>query len=101
MIKVSSFTNNVIKKAFSQKGFLLAEILSQWSKIIGENLCSKCIPKKISFSQLNQKENSTLCILVKDKYTSLNIEYSKNILIERINTYFGKLVIKKIHIFTS
>ena len=86
-----------IKKVINKKGHIYSETLSNWKYIVGDNLFKVCYPK--SFKNSNKFSESTLMIMVKRGH-EVDLEYSKKEIIDRMNSFFGYLVVKKIK-FTS
>ena len=86
-----------IKKVINNRGQVYSEILNNWKIIAGESLFKVCYPK--SFKNSNKFGVSTLLIMVKRGH-EVDLEYSKKEIIDRMNNFFGKTVVKKIR-FTS
>ena len=86
-----------IKKVINKKGHIYSETLNNWKYVVGENLFKVCYPK--SFKNSNKFSESTLMIMVKRGH-EVDLEYSKKEIIDRMNNFFGYLVVKKIK-FTS
>jgi len=86
-----------IKKVINKKGHIYSETLNNWKYIVGKNLFKVCYPK--SFKNSNKFSESTLMIMVKRGH-EVDLEYSKKEIIDRMNSFFGYLVVKKIK-FTS
>ena len=86
-----------IKKVINKKGHIFSETLSNWKYIVGENLFKYCYPK--SFKNSNRFGVSTLLIMVKRGH-EVDLEYSKKDIIDRMNGFFGYMVVEKLR-FTS
>ena len=86
-----------IKKVISNRGQVYSEILNNWKIIAGESLFKVCYPK--SFKSSNKFGLSTLLIMVQ-RGKEVDLEYSKKEIIDRMNIFFGKIVVEKIK-FTS
>ena len=86
-----------IKKVINNRGQVYSEILNNWKIIAGENLFKFCYPK--SFKNSNKFAVSTLLIMV-ERGKEVDLEYSKKEIIDRMNNFFGKIVVEKIK-FTS
>ena len=61
--------------------------------IVGEELFKVCYPK--SFKKANKVKASTLNIMVK-RGCEVDLEYSKNNIIKKINVFFGYVVVENI-----
>ncbi len=86
-----------IKKIISNRGQIYSETLNNWKLIVGENLFKVCYPK--SFKNSNKFGVSTLLIMVK-RGQEVNLEYSKKEIMDRMNKFFGNIVVERIK-FTS
>ena len=86
-----------IKKFINRRGQIYSETLNNWKYIVGENLFKVCYPK--SFKNSNRFGVSTLLIMVKRGH-EVDLEYSKKNIIDKMNGFFGYLVVEKLK-FTS
>ena len=82
-----------IKKVINKKGHIYSETLGNWKYIVGENLFKVCYPK--SFKNSNKFGVSTLLIMVKRGH-EVDLEYSKKEIIDKMNSFFGYLVVEKL-----
>ena len=82
-----------IKKVINNRGHIYSETLNNWKYIVGENLFKVCYPK--SFKNSNSFSVSTLLIMVKRGH-EIDLEYSKNEIMNKMNNFFGDTVVKKI-----
>ena len=83
-----------IKKVINNRGQVYSEILNNWKIIAGENLFKFCYPK--SFKSENKFRGSLLEIMVKRGH-EVDLEYSKKIIIEKVNKYFiTKIIYEKL-----
>ena len=82
-----------IKKIIKKKGYIYSETLNNWKYIVGNQLFKVCYPK--SFKNSNKFGLSTLLIMVKRGH-EIELEYSKNKIINKMNSYFGYTVVKKL-----
>ena len=88
---------NNIKKVINKKGHIYSETINNWKYIVGDNLFKICYPK--SFKNSNRFGVSTLSIMVKRGH-EVDLEYSKKEIINKMNSFFGYLVVEKLK-FTS
>jgi hypothetical protein len=86
-----------IKRIINKKGHIYSETLNNWKYIVGEDLFKYCYPK--SFKNSNRFGVSTLLIMVKRGH-EVDLEYSKKEIIDKMNSFFGHMVVEKIK-FTS
>ena len=86
-----------VKGILKKSGYNYSEIINKWNFLVGEDISNCCYPKSIKVSQTNK--NSTLILSVK-RGNEINVEYSKNDIINKINSYFGYKLISKIRLQT-
>ncbi len=82
-----------IKKIINKKGYIYSETLNNWKYIVGESLFKVCYPK--SFKSSNKFGLSTLIIMVKRGH-EVDLEYSKKEIMDKMNNFFGDIVVKKL-----
>ncbi len=82
-----------IKKVIHKRGLIYSEIINNWKFIVGDNLFKICYPK--SFKNSNKFGVSTLLIMVKRGH-EVDMEYSKQTIINKINTLFAEEVVEKL-----
>ena len=86
-----------VKKILNKKGHIYSEILDNWRYIVGDDLFKVCYPK--SFKNSNRLGASCLNIMVK-RGREVDMEYSKKIIMNKMNTFFGNNVVEKIKLIT-
>ncbi len=86
-----------VKKILKKKGHIFSETLENWRYIVGDDLFKVCYPK--SFKTSNKLSTSTLSIMVKRGH-EIEIEYSKNEIIKKMNMYFNERIVEKIKLIT-
>ena len=72
-------------------------MLDNWRHIVGNDLFKICYPK--SFKSENKFRGSLLEIMVKRGH-EVDLEYSKKIIIEKVNKYFEQNILKNIKLIT-
>ena len=82
-----------IKKIIKKKGHIFSETLNNWKYIVGNDLFKVCYPK--SFKNSNKLGASCLLIMVKRGH-EVDMEYSKKQILDKMNNYFGYLVVEKL-----
>tara|TARA_X000000368_G_C22831204_1_gene623407 strand:- start:341 stop:829 length:489 start_codon:yes stop_codon:yes gene_type:complete len=82
-----------IKNIINKRGQIYSETLNNWKYIAGENLFKVCYPK--SYKNSNKFGVSTLLIMVKRGH-EVDLEYSKKEIMNRMNTFFGDLVVERV-----
>ena len=86
-----------IKKIIKKKGHIFSETLNNWKYIVGDELFKICYPK--TFKNSNKFGVSTLLVMVK-RGNEVEIEYSKNQIINKMNSYFGYKVVEKLKLLS-
>jgi len=86
-----------IKRIIIKKGHIYSETLNNWKYIVGNDMFKICYPK--SFKNSNKINASCLTVMVK-KGCEVEIEYSKNKIIDKINSYFGYKVVEKLKLIS-
>ena len=75
-----------VKNLINKKGQIYSEILENWRYFVGNDLFDISFPK--SFKNGNKLGSSYLTVMVK-RGNEVTFEYSKNSVIEKINSFFG------------
>ena len=86
-----------VRRIIEKKGHIYSKTLDNWRFIVGDELFKVCFPK--SFKSSNKLSGGTLNIMVKRGH-EVDTEYSKKIIIDKINKFFGYKVIEKIKLIT-
>jgi len=86
-----------IKGILKKNGYNYSEIINKWNFLVGQDISNCCYPKSIKVSQANK--NGTLVLSV-ERGNEINVEYSKQEIINKINSYFGYKLISKIRLQT-
>ena len=82
-----------IKRVIKKKGHIYSETLDNWKYIVGDKLFKVCLPK--SFKNSNKFGVSTLLVTVKRGH-EVDLEYSKNEIMDKMNSFFGYSVVEKL-----
>ena len=91
------FSTNV-KKIIKKKGRIYSETLDNWKYIVGDDLFKVCYPK--SFKSSNKLSASILNIMIKRDH-EVYTEYSKNLIIQKMNKYFIYNIVEKVILINS
>tara|TARA_B100000945_G_C20169881_1_gene497196 strand:- start:21 stop:503 length:483 start_codon:yes stop_codon:yes gene_type:complete len=86
-----------VKKIINKKGHIYSKTLDNWRYIAGDELFKICYPK--SFKSSNSVRGSCLNIMVK-RGNEVDVEYSKNLIINKMNAFFGYSLVEKIKLIT-
>ena len=95
-----SFKNTLptkIKKIIVKKGHIYSETLDNWRYIVGNDLFKISYPK--SFKNSNKLRSSCLNIMVKRGH-EVDLEYSKKIILNKMNAFFGYNAVDKVKLTT-
>ena len=95
-----SFKNSLpknVKKILNKKGFVYAEILNRWNYLVGNEISKVSFPK--TFKPSGKNAPGILIISVQ-RGNEINIEFSKNTIIEKINSFFGYKVLNNVRLET-
>ena len=85
-----------VKKILKKDGFVYFEIIKNWKNIVGEKLFKDTAPLKIK--KIN---NENILSINVNKNIMIEIEYSRDQIIEKINSYLGFNAINKIQIISK
>jgi len=87
-----------VKGILKKNGYNYSEIISKWNMLVGKEISNYAYPKSIKMKK--RDSNGTLVIAIK-RGNEIDIEYSKNEIINKINSYFGYKLIDEIKIKVS
>ena len=86
-----------VKGILKKNGYNYSEIINKWNFLVGKDISNYCYPKSIKMTQTNK--NGTLILYV-ERGNEIDIEYSKNEIINKVNSYFGYKLISEIRLHT-
>ena len=95
-----SFGNTLprsVKSILKKNGYNYSEIINKWNFLVGKDISNCCFPKSIKMSRKNN--NGTLILSV-ERGNEIIAEYSKEEIINKINSYFGYKLIDQIRLQT-
>ena len=73
------------------------DLVTRWAAIVGTSLAQRCLPQRLSGKA---EEGATLTLLADDR-AALELQHQTPQLIGKINTYFGRAVVKKIKVIVG
>ena len=82
-----------LKKLLKKGSYNFSNIIDNWSKMVGNNIASTCYPSTIKMGK--EMNNGTLVLNVIHG-NELTVEYSKQEIIDKINSFFGFKCIKEV-----
>ena len=97
---LKSFKNSLpknVKKILNKKGFVCSEIINRWNYLVGNEISKVSFPK--AFRSSGKNAPGTLIISVQ-RGNEINIEFSKNTIIEKINSFFGYKILNSVRLET-
>ncbi len=86
-----------VRGILKKNGYNYSEIISKWNMLVGKEISSNTYPKSIKMKQGDA--NGTLTLAVQ-RGNEIEIEYSKQNIINKINSYFGYKLIGEIKLQT-
>ena len=84
-----------IKGILKRNGYNYSEIVSKWKVLVGKNISDFSYPKSIKIEK--NSRSGTLIVGVK-RGNEITVEYSKEQIINRINSYFGYKLISNVRL---
>ena len=89
----SSSLPHGLKKILKKGGYNFSNIVDNWVKMVGKDISSSCYPSTIKTTK--DMNNGTLFLSVIHG-NELDVEYKKQEIIDKINSFFGFNCIKEI-----
>ena len=86
-----------VKGILKKNGYNYSEIISKWNILVGKEIANYAHPKSIKMKK--RDSNGTLILAIK-RGDEINVEYSKQEIINKINSYFGYKLINEIKLQT-
>ena len=89
----SSSIPKTLKKHLKKGGYNYSHVVDNWTRIVKKEISDACYP--ISFKMGKEMKDGTLVLnVIHGK--ELEVEYEKNEIVDKINSFFGYNFIKKI-----
>jgi hypothetical protein len=82
-----------LKRLLKKGSYNFSNIVDNWAKMVGKDLSSACYPNTVKMSK--EMKNGTLILNVIHG-NELTVEYSKQEIIDKINSFFGFNCIKEV-----
>ena len=82
-----------LKKILRKGGYNFSNIVDNWTKMVGKNISEYCYPDTV---KMNKNMNNGVLILNVVHGSELNIEYKKQDILDKINSFFGYKCISQI-----
>jgi len=87
MKSIKAVVNRVVNPIAKKRGIIHGKIILEWEKIVGPQYAAFCAPLKIAFRQ-GYRTYGILHIKVNPSHALL-LTHSKDLVIEKVNTFFG------------
>jgi hypothetical protein len=88
---LSVMLGDVLSAAYAKQGFASRELVTRWSEITGAQIAAHAEPLKIQWPRPvdgQPQEPATLVLRVEGPM-ALEIQHSSNVILERVNRFFG------------
>ena len=95
-----SFGNTLprgIKQILKKNGYNYSEIINKWGMLVGKDISKLSYPKTI---KMNRIDKNAILIIAVERGNEIEVEYSKNHIINKINSHFGYQLLNQIKIET-
>ena len=89
----SSSIPKTLKKHLRKGGYNYSNIVDNWTKMIGKEISDACYPLTVKMGK-EMKDGTLVLNVIHGK--ELDVEYKKNEIIDKINSFFGYSCIKQI-----
>ena len=86
-----------VKGILKKNGYNYSEIINKWNMLVGKDISECSYPKSIKMTKVNEK---AILVIAVDRGNEIEVEYSKNEIINKINGYFGYRLINEIRLQT-
>ena len=90
---LSSSIPKGLKKILRKNGYNFSSIVDNWTKMVGKDISNTCYPSRL---RAGKESNNGSLVLNVIHGNEINVEYSKQEIIEKINTFFGYKCIKEV-----
>lgn len=85
------------KRAFGRRGFAGGEIITGWSRVVGENLAKLSAPERIVYPR-GKRSGGTLYLRIETGSIAVELQHLEPVLLERINAYFGYKAVERVRL---
>ena len=86
-----------IREKILKKADIYSKIINNWKQIVGNDLFKACVPK--SFKNFKTARIKQLNLMVIRGH-EVDVEYSRNVIIKKINNFLGYEFVNKIKLIT-
>jgi hypothetical protein len=82
-----------LKKLLKKGGYNFSNIVDNWVKMVGKDLSNACYPSTI---KMGKEMNNGILVLTVIHGNELTVEYGKQEIMDKINSFFGFKCIKEV-----
>jgi hypothetical protein len=88
---LSVLLSDVFSDAYARQGFAARELVTRWAEIAGSEIAADCEPLKMQWPRPveGQPQEPATLVLRVDGPTALEIQHSSDVILERVNRFFG------------
>ena len=97
-LPLERLARKVVEKSLMKRGFASADLITNWSSIVGEKLAAVTKPDRLKATRGKAIRGATLVIRV-DRAALLDVSHYQSLLLEKINDYMGLGSVEKL-VFT-
>lgn len=97
--RLGDFMPALTAPIFGKKAALFGKLLAAWADIAGQDIATQAIPTDLKFKKSKDKTTANQAILVlgvPSAAVGLELSYQKQILMEKLNSFFGYAAISDI-----
>jgi hypothetical protein len=89
--KLAELTAEFMADAFKKQGFASTELVTRWKEIVGADIAAGSEPMKLQWPRTPEGERPEPATLVlrAEGPMALEIQHQSNVILERVNRYFG------------
>ena len=91
----SSSIPKTLKKHLRKGGYNYSNIVDNWTKIVSKNISDACYPTTVKMTR-DMKHGALILNVIHGK--ELEVEYAKNEIIDKINSFFGYNCISSVNL---
>jgi len=98
--RLDEVARKTLNDAFAKQGFASLELVTRWREIVGEEIAACSQPEKIRWPRGPERaaaEPGTLVLRVEGP-TALEIQQASNVVLERVNRFFGWRAVAKLRL---
>ena len=89
----SSSIPKTLKKHLKKGGYNFSSIVDNWTKMVSKEISDTCYPVTVKMEK-GMRDGTLILNVIHGK--EIEVEYAKNDIIDKINSFFGYSLIKKV-----